>query len=169
MNITLSQWLQIAAIAISATISISRWVWDARKDKKTIADIQKMSDANEPKVRTLTPISNRLAFFLPLIVLFWQMLSPGEVTRFELGVMILASTTFLGFIILGLRGSFSILMDSNYYTAKLYHILLVSQTEHTSFLLEALKNSNESLEILRRNSRAEQGVGGQPAISDSVS
>ena len=169
MEITLSQWLQIAAIAVSAIISISRWVWDARKDKKTIADIQKMSEVNEPKARTRTPLGNRLAFFLPLIVLFWQMFTPGELTRFELGVMMLASITFLGFIVIGLRDSFSALMDSDYLTAKLYHKVLMSQTEHTTLMVDSLRQSNEALALLRKNARAEQGAAEQPAISDSIS
>jgi len=100
MNITVSQWLQIAAIAISAVISISRWVWDAKKASRDMQTIQKASDPKLNVARNATSFGSRVAFFSPLAVILWQALSPGAATRFDLGIMILSGLVFTGFLML---------------------------------------------------------------------
>lgn len=124
-----------------------------------------MSEANEQKARPRTPIATRLAFFLPLAILFWQMFTPGELTRFEFGTMLLASMTFLGFIVLGLRDSFSSLLDSDYYSAKIYHKVLMGQMEQNTLMAEAMKSHREAVNILRQKEEAEQGAAEQPLLA----
>jgi hypothetical protein len=108
MNLTASQWLQIAAITVSAVISVARWVWDARKERRSIQADQQINETTERVARSDTPVKNKLAFFLPIAVLVWQTLKSGELERVDFGIMLSASVVFIAFMVVGLHRSCAI-------------------------------------------------------------
>ena len=111
MNPTVSQWLQIAAIAVSAIISISRWVWDAKKASRSIQTIQTVSEMKLSKPRAKTSFGARIGFFSPLAVLLWQTLSLGAITRFDFGIMIFSGITFTGFMMLEVVHAVGVILE----------------------------------------------------------
>ena len=111
MNLTVSQWIQIAAIAISAVISISRWVWDAKKASRSVQAIQIVNEATLIKPRTKTSLGTRVAFFAPLVVLLWQTLSPGAITQFDFGIMIFSGMTFTGFMVIQVVNTVGMILE----------------------------------------------------------
>ena len=146
MNLTVSQWLQLAAIAASAVISISRWVWDAKKDKRTINDIQTANDAVERQSRPKVPLSSWFGFFTPILIIIYQMLTPGAMTRFDLGLMLLSSIVFLGFISLSIARSLNVILRSHTELINLY-------MEHSKLLGELISNDTERLKVFRTQLR----------------
>ena len=108
MNLNTSQWLQIAAIIVPTTITLLRWRWDAKRIEATI-NVEKRAAANMPDMpRLQVSWSTRIALICPLGVLAWQTFGSGEISRFDLGIMIFSCLAFLSFV--------SLLLASRLYT-----------------------------------------------------
>jgi hypothetical protein len=108
MSLTVSQWIQVVGIIISASISIAKWVWDARREKRSIQGIQQNSEATERAARGDTPVINKIAFFVPLVILVWQTYKQGDLERVDFGIMLSASVVFIAYMVQGLHRSCAI-------------------------------------------------------------
>ena len=108
MNLTTSQWLQIAAIIISTTITLLKWRWDAKRIESTINVEKKAAEIMPDMPRFHVSWSTRIALLCPLAVLAWQTFRSGEMTRFDFGIMIFSSLAFISFV--------SLLLASRLYT-----------------------------------------------------
>lgn len=108
MSLNTSQWLQIAAIIIPTTITLLRWSWDAKRMEATINVEKKAADIMPDMPRLQVSWSTRIALICPLGVLAWQTFRSGELTRFDLGIMIFSCLAFLSFV--------SLLLASRLYT-----------------------------------------------------
>ena len=170
MNLTASQWLQIAAIAVSAVISIARWVWDARRAAKSIQAIQTVSDAKLATPRAKTRLGTRIAFFAPLIVLLWQTLSPGSITRFDFGIMVFSGVTFTGFMMLQIVNTVGMILEGSAAEANLTRKTVDGQVAQVALMTQIAEDlRSRTGKVGAPNEENEQAAAEPPAVSTSIS
>ena len=96
MNFTVSQWLQIIAIAVSIATPVSRWVWDARRQSKIIQPDQTTNDVIDKPIRHQKRKGRWSESLLPFCILGGQTLFGGELTNFDLGIMLFSVLAIIG-------------------------------------------------------------------------
>lgn len=166
MNFTVSQWLQIIAIAVSAAIPVSRWVWDARRQSRIIQPVQTTRDVADIPTRHQKRKGDWLASALPFCILGLQAFFGGELTRFDFGIMMFAVVLIVGNWALWIGGLIGSVSDCQ---------LLLSQSLRS--ILEVQLHQSEAIQRLSdqvaashsQNEENEQAAAEQPAISTSIS